>query len=44
MSYLHAWKDALHGKVVLRQLMFPVSLAVFMLFGTAKVLESRKWR
>jgi ABC-2 type transport system permease protein len=44
MSYLHTWLSALEGRVVLRELMFPLSATVLFLFMTVKVLESRKWR
>ncbi|MGL4553916.1 MAG: ABC transporter permease [Gemmataceae bacterium] len=44
VSYLHAWMSALEGRVVLRELLFPLSMTVLFLFMTVKVLESRKWR
>jgi hypothetical protein len=44
MSYLDLWFETLEGKIVLRGLLFPLSLTVLFLFLTVKVLESRKWR
>jgi ABC-2 type transport system permease protein len=44
VSYLHTWISALEGRVVLRELLFPLSATVLFLFMTVKVLESRKWR
>jgi len=44
ISYIDLWISSLEGKVVLRYLMFPLSLTVFCLFLTVKVLESRKWK
>lgn len=44
ISYLHTWSSALEGRVVLRELLFPLSATVLFLFMTVKVLESRKWR
>lgn len=44
MSYLDLWDSALEGKIVLRKLLFPVSMTILFLFMTVKVLESRKWR
>lgn len=43
MSFVHTWMNNLQGKLFLRDLLFPVSAAVFWLFLTAKVLEARKW-
>ncbi len=44
MSYIDLWDSTLEGKLVPRMLLFPLSLNVFFLFLTVKVLESRKWR
>ena len=44
MSFLDLWYETLSGKIVLKFLLFPLSLTVLFLFLTVKVLESRKWR
>jgi ABC-type transport system involved in multi-copper enzyme maturation permease subunit len=44
LSYYHLWTNALGGNLTLRDLLFHVSAAVFWLFLTVKVMESRKWR
>ena len=44
VSYLDAWSTALEGKVEPNLLLFYLSMTVFFLFGTVKLLESRKWR
>jgi ABC-2 type transport system permease protein len=44
ISYIDLWNNALEGKLVLRTLLFPLSMAVFFLFLTIKVLEARKWK
>jgi ABC-type transport system involved in multi-copper enzyme maturation permease subunit len=44
VSYLQLWVDSLRGMVMPRHLLFMASVAVFALFLTVKVLESRKWR
>jgi ABC-type transport system involved in multi-copper enzyme maturation permease subunit len=43
-SFITLWRKALEGKLALRDVMFHISAAVFWLFLTVKVLESRKWR
>ncbi|MBY0525872.1 MAG: ABC transporter permease [Gemmataceae bacterium] len=43
-SFIDLWFTALQGKLALRDVMFYISSAVFWLFLTIKVLESRKWR
>jgi ABC-type transport system involved in multi-copper enzyme maturation permease subunit len=43
-SYLHLWGESLLGKLAPQHLLFHISAAVFWLFLTVKVLESRKWR
>lgn len=44
MSFLHLWRQALDGIIIVKYLLFWVSLSVVFLFLTLKVLESRKWR
>jgi ABC-2 type transport system permease protein len=43
ISYLDIWIDSLFGRLIPMNLMFQVSLTVFFLFLTVKVLESRRW-
>jgi ABC-type transport system involved in multi-copper enzyme maturation permease subunit len=43
ISYVDIWIDSLDGRLVPMYLMFQASLAVFFLFLTTKVLESRRW-
>jgi ABC-2 type transport system permease protein len=43
-NYLSTWANALAGKIVIRTLLFPISLTILCLFLTVKVLESRKWK
>jgi ABC-type transport system involved in multi-copper enzyme maturation permease subunit len=44
LSYYHLWIGAVRGNLTARDLLFHISAAVFWLFLTVKVLESRKWR
>lgn len=44
ISYVDLWWKAMDGIVVPRNLVFHLSAAIFWLFLTVKVLESRKWR
>lgn len=44
ISYIDIWFDTLEGKLILKFLVFPVSVCIFCLFLTVKVLEARKWR
>jgi ABC-type transport system involved in multi-copper enzyme maturation permease subunit len=44
LSYVHFWNDSLGGKLFLRDVVGHLSMALFWLFLTAKVLESRKWK
>jgi ABC-type transport system involved in multi-copper enzyme maturation permease subunit len=44
VSYIDLWYKSLKGQLPLRDLIFHLSAAVFWLFLTVKVLESRKWR
>jgi ABC-type transport system involved in multi-copper enzyme maturation permease subunit len=43
LSYLEVWTNTLEGRVVLRNLLFYISMAIFWPFLTVKVLEARKW-
>jgi ABC-type transport system involved in multi-copper enzyme maturation permease subunit len=43
-SYINLWIDSTEGKISPRHLIFQLSFAVFWLFLTVKILESRKWR
>jgi ABC-2 type transport system permease protein len=43
ISYLDVWVDTLDGRLIPMYLMYQASLAIFFLFLTTKVLESRKW-
>jgi ABC-2 type transport system permease protein len=44
ISFIDLWINSLDGLVAPRFLFFHVSLAIFFLFLTLKVLEARKWR
>jgi ABC-type transport system involved in multi-copper enzyme maturation permease subunit len=44
ISYVDLWITSLDGKLAPRFLMFHVSAAVFWLFLTGQVLESRRWK
>lgn len=44
MSFVDLWWESLRGQFAPRFLVFHVSTAVFFLFVTLKVLESRKWK
>jgi ABC-type transport system involved in multi-copper enzyme maturation permease subunit len=44
VSYLHHIEEAGLGKIHLEYLVFHLSVTVFWLFSTVKVLEARKWR
>jgi ABC-type transport system involved in multi-copper enzyme maturation permease subunit len=43
LSYLEVWTNTLEGKVIIRNLLFYASMAIFWPFLTVKVLEARKW-
>lgn len=43
INFLELWRNSLSGILPIRELLFHVSLGVFWLFLTAKVLEARKW-
>jgi ABC-type transport system involved in multi-copper enzyme maturation permease subunit len=44
IAFLDKWRSAIQGKLAVRDLIVYLSMAVFWLFLTVKVLESRKWR
>ena len=44
VSFLNLWESSLEGKLVPRQLVFHLSLAVLSLFAATKVLEARRWQ
>lgn len=44
LSYIDLWRTTLQGKLQLGTMVMNVGMATFWLFGTVKVLESRKWR
>src|SRR5262249_14815112 len=44
VSLVRLWDDSLRGAISPRSLLFFLSVTVFFLFLTVKVLESRKWR
>ncbi|MBI3824080.1 MAG: ABC transporter permease [Planctomycetes bacterium] len=44
VNFLDLWLSALWGTIAPRYLMLHASIAVFFLFVTVKVLESRKWK
>ncbi len=44
VSYVDLWWTSMEGNLTPRHLVFFASAAVFGLFATVKVLESRKWR
>ena len=43
VSFVELWANALQGMILPRHLIYHLSIAVFWLFATVKVLESRKW-
>jgi ABC-2 type transport system permease protein len=43
MSFIDMWFDTIRGKLALKDVAFHFSAAVFWLFLTVKVLESRRW-
>ncbi len=43
ISYLRLWINAMQGQFAPRYLMFHLSVAIFFLYLTNKVLEARKW-
>jgi ABC-type transport system involved in multi-copper enzyme maturation permease subunit len=44
MSYVELWRVAIEGKLTTWDLMFHISAAIFWLFLTVKILDSRRWR
>jgi ABC-2 type transport system permease protein len=42
-SFINLWQSNVEGKLVPRDLLFPISATVLWLFLTVKVLEARKW-
>jgi ABC-type transport system involved in multi-copper enzyme maturation permease subunit len=43
LSFYHMWEESLAGRLPLRDCLLFVSLGVFWLFLSVKVLETRKW-
>jgi ABC-2 type transport system permease protein len=43
LSYIDLWIESANGKIMPRLLVFQLTVAVFWLYLTIKVLESRKW-
>jgi len=43
LSFYHMWVESLSGQLPIRDVLLSLSLAVFGLFLTVKVLEIRKW-
>jgi len=43
ISYLELWISSFSGKLAIRQLLFQISMAIWWLFITVKVLEARRW-
>lgn len=43
LSYIDLWSESLSGQLPLRDVLLWVSMAVFWLFLTIKILETRKW-
>jgi hypothetical protein len=44
VSFVDVWLNSLEGKLGITDLIYHLSVTVFWLFLTVKVLESRKWR
>jgi ABC-type transport system involved in multi-copper enzyme maturation permease subunit len=44
INFIDLWQSSMAGIVSPRYLMFHASVAIFFLFATVKVLESRKWK
>ena len=44
INFFDLWQASLEGIIAPRFLMFHLSVAIFFLFGTVKLLESRKWK
>ena len=43
LAYWDLWSEALRGRLSVRDLILQLSMAVFGLFLTVKILEARKW-
>jgi ABC-2 type transport system permease protein len=43
ISFIDVWIDTLRGQLIPRMLMFPMTITIFWLFLSVKVLEARKW-
>jgi ABC-2 type transport system permease protein len=43
-SFIDIWLNSLNGRLYMRDVIFQASLAVFWVFLTTKILESRRWR
>jgi len=43
LSYIDLWAEALGGQLPIRDVILWVSMAVFFLFLSVKVLETRRW-
>jgi ABC-type transport system involved in multi-copper enzyme maturation permease subunit len=43
VNFFELWLNSLQGTLAPRYLIFHASVAIFFLFGTVKMLESRKW-
>jgi ABC-2 type transport system permease protein len=43
LSFIHMWQESLSGQLPLRDVLLFLSLAVFFLFLSVKVLEMRRW-
>jgi hypothetical protein len=44
VNFFDLWQNALGGIIAPRLLVFHISVAIFFLFATIKMLESRKWK
>lgn len=43
LSFYRVWRDSVHGKIPLHDMILFASIAIFWLFLTVKSLEARKW-
>jgi ABC-type transport system involved in multi-copper enzyme maturation permease subunit len=43
ISYIDLWNNSINGKLQMRFLLFPISMTIYFLFLSVKVLEGRKW-
>lgn len=43
LSFIHMWIDTTRGKLFIRDVVVQLSMAVFFVVATAKVLEMRRW-